>query len=65
MRAETAERDILFLGVQLEEMSVIEEVREIVSRYEGLTVGVIGSHSAEEVGIAAKSAGLKLSLIHI
>ena len=56
--------DFLFSGVQLEEMSVnIEEVREIVSRYEGLTVGVIGSHSAEEVGIAAKSAGLKTVVV--
>jgi len=40
-----------------------EEVQELVSRYSGLTVGVLGSHSAEEVAVAAKSAGLKTVVV--
>lgn len=41
-------------------MSFGKEIEHIVSDYdpEGVTVGVLGSHSAEEVGIAAKSLGL-------
>jgi 5-formaminoimidazole-4-carboxamide-1-(beta)-D-ribofuranosyl 5'-monophosphate synthetase len=37
-----------------------KDVGNILSEYDpkNLTVGVLGSHSAEEVGIAAKSMGL-------
>ncbi|MBO3800099.1 MAG: DUF1297 domain-containing protein [Candidatus Brockarchaeota archaeon] len=42
-----------------------EEVQEIVSRYdtENITIGVLGSHSAEEVGISAKSFGFKTLVV--
>jgi chaperonin GroEL (HSP60 family) len=41
-------------------MSFEKEIEKIVSDYdfERVTIGVLGSHSAEEVGIAAKSLGL-------
>ena len=40
-----------------------DEVQKLVSKYKGLTVGVLGSHSAEEVAVAAKSAGLKTVVV--
>ncbi|MCD6414898.1 MAG: DUF1297 domain-containing protein [Candidatus Diapherotrites archaeon] len=33
-----------------------EEINEIAKNYESYTIGVLGSHSAEEVGMAAKAA---------
>ncbi len=39
------------------------EVQELAGRYSDITVGVIGSHSAEEVGIAARSAGIKTVVV--
>ncbi len=41
-----------------------EEIQEIASQYgKGITIGVLGSHSAEEVGMAAKAAGLKTVVV--
>ena len=40
-----------------------QELQAIAQGYDGLTVGVLGSHSAEEVGMAAKAAGLKTVVI--
>ncbi len=40
-----------------------DEVQEIVRKYQKVTIGVLGSHSAEEVGMAAKSAGLETVVI--
>ncbi len=42
-----------------------EEIQEIVSAYktDSITVGVLGSHSAEEVGVSAKSMGLTTVVI--
>ncbi|MEM2087960.1 MAG: DUF1297 domain-containing protein [Thermoproteota archaeon] len=42
-----------------------EEVRNIVSKYDfkNITIGVLGSHSAEEVGISAKSFGFKTLVV--
>jgi 5-formaminoimidazole-4-carboxamide-1-(beta)-D-ribofuranosyl 5'-monophosphate synthetase len=36
-----------------------EKIQEIASSYNGdsITIGVLGSHSAEEVGVSAKSMG--------
>ncbi len=39
-------------------MSDKENIQEIAKNYDRLTIGVLGSHSAEEVGMAAKEAGL-------
>lgn len=41
------------------------EVQDIVSKYDfkNITVGVLGSHSAEEVGISAKSFGFKTLVV--
>lgn len=41
------------------------EIQEAVSRYdtESITIGVLGSHSAEEVGISAKSMGFRTLVI--
>jgi len=43
----------------------IEEIQEIVGKYDakGLCIGVLGSHSAEEVGIAAKAFGFKTVVV--
>ena len=42
-----------------------EEIQKLVSSYEtdSITVGVLGSHSAEEVGVSAKSLGLPTVVI--
>jgi 5-formaminoimidazole-4-carboxamide-1-(beta)-D-ribofuranosyl 5'-monophosphate synthetase len=34
------------------------EIQKIVGEYESMTIGVLGSHSAEEVGVATKEAGI-------
>ena len=41
------------------------EIQKIVSSYDAgsITVGVLGSHSAEEVGVSAKSMGLSTVVI--
>ncbi|MFH0897595.1 MAG: DUF1297 domain-containing protein [Candidatus Bathyarchaeota archaeon] len=46
-------------------MTVREDIERIVSKYdsEKIHVGVLGSHSAEEVGIAAKSLGLSTVVV--
>ena len=40
-----------------------QEIQEIVNNFQDITVGVLGSHSAEEVGIAAKAFGFKTVVI--
>ncbi|MCS7138801.1 MAG: DUF1297 domain-containing protein [Crenarchaeota archaeon] len=42
-----------------------EDIQDIVSKYDtkNITIGVLGSHSAEEVGISAKSFGFKTLVI--
>jgi len=42
-----------------------EEIQKLVSSYDSksVTVGVLGSHSAEEVGISAKSVGLRTVVV--
>jgi 5-formaminoimidazole-4-carboxamide-1-(beta)-D-ribofuranosyl 5'-monophosphate synthetase len=40
-----------------------KEVQEIVEGYEGVTIGIFGSHSAKEVGMAAKVAGLPTVIV--
>lgn len=41
-----------------------EEMQEIAGQYgKDITIGVLGSHSAEEVGMAAKAAGLKTVVV--
>lgn len=40
-----------------------DEIKSIAGNYQKVTIGVLGSHSAEEVGMAAKSAGLKTVVI--
>jgi len=42
-----------------------EEIQNIVSKYDAnnITIGVLGSHSAEEVGISAKSLGFKTLVV--
>ncbi|MCD6504942.1 DUF1246 domain-containing protein, partial [Candidatus Bathyarchaeota archaeon] len=42
-----------------------EEMQKLVSSYDkhSITVGVLGSHSAEEVGVSAKSMGLPTVVI--
>ena len=46
-------------------MTISEEIERVVSTYDprNITVGVLGSHSAEEVGVAAKSLGLKTVVV--
>ncbi|MEM3403818.1 MAG: DUF1297 domain-containing protein [Nitrososphaeria archaeon] len=46
-------------------MMTKEAIRNIVSNYDrnGITIGVLGSHSAEEVGVAAKIFGFKTVVI--
>lgn len=38
-------------------------MQDIANSYKNVTIGVLGSHSAEEVGIAAKSAGFKTVVV--
>ncbi|MCD6522979.1 MAG: DUF1297 domain-containing protein [Candidatus Diapherotrites archaeon] len=41
-----------------------KEIQKIAEGYDGdITIGVLGSHSAEEVGMAAKAAGMKCVVI--
>lgn len=40
-----------------------EEIQEIAEKYTNVTIGVLGSHSAEEVGIAAKSFGFSTVVV--
>ncbi len=40
-----------------------KEIQEIASNYSNVTIGVLGSHSAEEVGIAAKAFGFPTVVI--
>jgi 5-formaminoimidazole-4-carboxamide-1-(beta)-D-ribofuranosyl 5'-monophosphate synthetase len=40
-----------------------EEIQKIAGEYEDITIGIFGSHSAKEVGMAAKVAGLKTVII--
>ena len=42
---------------------MIEKVREIASEYKTVTVGIFGSHSAKEIGTAAKAFGLKTVVV--
>jgi len=43
----------------------VKETREIASRYDAnsITIGVLGSHSAEEVGVSAKSIGFETLVV--
>ncbi|MFZ3077255.1 MAG: DUF1297 domain-containing protein [Candidatus Aenigmatarchaeota archaeon] len=40
-----------------------KEMQDAAKSYKNVTIGVLGSHSAEEVGIAAKSAGFKTVVV--
>ncbi|MDP6612760.1 MAG: DUF1246 domain-containing protein, partial [Candidatus Hydrothermarchaeota archaeon] len=41
-----------------------KEIQDIVGEYEGgLTIGIFGSHSAKEVGMAAKKAGFRTAIV--
>ncbi|MBO3769388.1 MAG: formate--phosphoribosylaminoimidazolecarboxamide ligase family protein [Thermoproteota archaeon] len=42
-----------------------EEIQDVVSKYDAgsVTIGVLGSHSAEEVGVSAKSFGFKTLVV--
>ena len=42
---------------------MIEKAREIASEYKSVTVGIFGSHSAKEIGMAAKAFGLKTVVV--
>jgi len=46
-------------------MDLKSEIENVVSTYDldKITIGVLGSHSAEEVGVAAKSIGLKTVVV--
>lgn len=44
-------------------MIKIEEIKKIIKEYKKVRIGVLGSHSAEEVGIAAKSFGFETVVI--
>lgn len=46
-------------------MAIGKEIEQIVSEYDmgKITVGVLGSHSAEEVGIAARALGLPIVVV--
>lgn len=41
----------------------LQEIREVAKGYDRMTIGVFGSHSAEEVGVAARAAGLPTVVI--
>lgn len=40
-----------------------EEIQELAKKYDRITIGVLGSHSAEEVGIATKSIGYPVAVV--
>lgn len=40
-----------------------EEIQRLVEDYSDVTVGIFGSHSAKETGMAAKAAGLKTAIV--
>lgn len=40
-----------------------KDMQDVAKSYKNATIGVLGSHSAEEVGIAAKSAGFKTVVV--
>ncbi len=42
---------------------MIDEARKIAESYEDITVGIFGSHSAKETGMAAKAFGLKTAVV--
>uniref|UniRef100_A0A7C4WEM5 Formate--phosphoribosylaminoimidazolecarboxamide ligase family protein n=1 Tax=Geoglobus ahangari TaxID=113653 RepID=A0A7C4WEM5_9EURY len=42
---------------------MIEKAREIASEYKTVTIGIFGSHSAKEIGMAAKAFGLKTVIV--
>ena len=42
---------------------IIERDRNVAKGYRNVTIGIFGSHSAKEIGIAAKVAGLKTVII--
>ena len=44
-------------------MIPIEEIQEIARKYDRITIGVLGSHSAEEVGISTKQMGYPVAVI--
>lgn len=44
-------------------MIQISEMQDVAKSYRNVTIGVLGSHSAEEVGVAAKSAGFKTVIV--
>jgi 5-formaminoimidazole-4-carboxamide-1-(beta)-D-ribofuranosyl 5'-monophosphate synthetase len=39
------------------------EIQEIASGYEDITIGIFGSHSGKEIGMAAKAAGLRTVVV--
>ncbi|WP_456369150.1 formate--phosphoribosylaminoimidazolecarboxamide ligase family protein [Geoglobus sp.] len=42
---------------------MMDEARKIAESYEDITVGIFGSHSAKETGMAAKAFGLKTAVV--
>ncbi len=42
---------------------MIDEAKKIAGSYDSLTIGIFGSHSAKEIGMAAKAFGLKTVVI--
>ncbi|RLI03144.1 5-formaminoimidazole-4-carboxamide-1-(beta)-D-ribofuranosyl 5'-monophosphate synthetase [Candidatus Bathyarchaeota archaeon] len=44
-------------------MTITEEVKKLAEEYESVTIGIFGSHSAKEIGMAAKSWGFKTAVI--
>ncbi|AKG91948.1 ATP-utilizing enzymes of ATP-grasp superfamily {probably carboligases} [Geoglobus ahangari] len=42
---------------------MIDEARKIAESYEDITIGIFGSHSAKETGMAAKAFGLKTVVV--
>ncbi len=42
---------------------MMEEARKIAGSYDDLTIGIFGSHSAKETGMAAKAFGLKTAVV--
>ncbi|HDL15062.1 MAG TPA: DUF1297 domain-containing protein [Euryarchaeota archaeon] len=40
-----------------------EEMQNVVEDYRDVTIGIFGSHSAKELGIAAKAAGFKTAIV--
>ncbi len=42
---------------------ITEKVKKIVESYDGVAIGIFGSHSAKEIGMAAKSFGFKTVVV--